>query len=86
MEAFTKDVDVESSTVIWNELHPFIKSSATRSPHAELFYKPINEIHDVTMAAVIFCVGLVLNALILRCYWSVNTSTAVYIRVHFYSV
>ena len=44
-------------------------------------YHPINPIHDVIIASVIFCVGLVLNALILRCFWSVKTSTAVYIRV-----
>ena len=46
-----------------------------------LLYHPIEPVHDVAIVSVIFCVGLVLNALILRCYWSVKTSTAVYIRV-----
>ena len=46
-----------------------------------LIFSPIDPVHDVIFASVIFCVGLVLNALILRCYWSVKTSTAVYIRV-----
>ena len=42
-----------------------------------LFHKlPI--LHDMITASLIFCVGLVLNTLILRCYWSVKTSTTVF--------
>ena len=46
-----------------------------------ILYHDVDPVYDVITASVIFCVGLVLNALILRCYWSVKTSTAVYIRV-----
>ena len=51
-----------------NQLEPFL-------------YHPIDPVNEIIISSVIFCVGLVLNALILRCYWSVKTSTAVYIRV-----
>ena len=44
-----------------------------------LFYE-VDPFVNVIVASVIFCVGLVLNAVILRCYWSVKTSTAVYAR------
>ena len=43
-------------------------------------YYPVDPLYEVITGSIIFCVGLVLNALILRCYWSVKTSTAVYIR------
>ena len=43
--------------------------------------QPIHPLQDVIVASINFCVGLVLNALIMRCYWSFKTSTAVYIRV-----
>ena len=51
-----------------NRLEPFL-------------YHPIDPVNEIIISSVIFCVGLVLNALILRCYWGVKTSTAVYIRV-----
>ena len=44
-------------------------------------FEDLPYLHDVITSSITFCVGLVLNALILRGYWSVKTSTAVYIRV-----
>ena len=79
-EVSSETVDFEMSTNIWHQLHQ-TKLDPTQSPFTDLLYSPINPIHEAIFGSVIFCVGLVLNALILRCYWSVKTSTAVYIRV-----
>ena len=45
------------------------------------FFIQVDPVNDVITASVIFCVGLILNVLILRCYWSIKTPMAVYIRV-----
>ena len=58
----------------------FQRKFSVESSENNFYYDPIDPVAGVITAFVIFCVGLVLNALILRCYWSVKTSTAVYIR------
>ena len=57
-----------------------VKKFPDKSPKTYFMFYPIDVTHDVVITSVIFCVGLVLNALNLRCYWSVKTSMAVYIR------
>ena len=48
----------------------------------EIFlFHQIDLLNGLVVTSVIYCVGIALNILILRCYWSVKTSTAVYIRV-----
>ena len=59
----------------------FLEEINERVRNTHYIFPPANPTNEVIIASVICCVGLVLNALILRCYWSVKTSTAVYIRV-----
>ena len=59
-----------------------ILSKSNKKNEVEHFlYYPVNSLYEVLTGSKVFCVGLVLNMLIFRCYWSVKTSTAVYIRV-----
>ena len=75
-----KDINMSKTEMYEDPLTNFELKNDVKSDTFTMFYE-VNKVHSVIFASVIFCVGLVLNALILRCYWSVKTSTAVYIIV-----
>ena len=41
---------------------------------------PISFLEDTVMAISVFCVGMVLNSIILRCYWRGKGATSIYYR------
>ena len=79
-EVSTEIIDFNLMNNIFPELHD-TNSDATQTTLTERFYNPIDPIHDAVFASVAFLIGLVFNALNLRWYWSVKSSTALYIRV-----
>ena len=75
-DTFTEETSLHRRTV-----HDVKRDVTTSLPRDQWLFQELPYLHEVITSSIIFCVGLVLNALILRCYWSVKTSTAVYIRV-----
>ena len=56
------------------------QEDAFQQTYDSMFYTEIPLIQDITIFSIIVIIGLVLNALILRCYWKIRNDIALYIK------
>ena len=57
-----------------------LEQNASQQTYDSIFYTEIPLIQDITLLSIIVIMGLILNALILRCYWKIRNDIALYIK------
>ena len=87
MDLFTEVVSYSGSTVYFEEVATSDTSEATHSSflndnheYTSDGYSSRNPFSYDVIYAVIVCVGVILNSIILRCYWRMKSATAICIR------